>query len=93
MTYTIKEIAILQALTTRTIRFYDEIGLLNPADTGDNGYRYYDQRKNLPQLQQIPFFRELDVPLKDIQLIISARFQRGNGRRWRCRRWISGRKG
>lgn len=70
MTYTIKEIADLAGVTTRTIRFYDEIGLLSPADTGDNGYRYYDQG-SLLQLQQILFFRELDVPLKDIQLIMS----------------------
>jgi DNA-binding transcriptional MerR regulator len=70
MTYTIKEIANLAGVTTRTMRYYDEIGLLSPAETGDNGYRYYDQG-SLLQLQQILFFRELDVPLKDIQLIMS----------------------
>jgi DNA-binding transcriptional MerR regulator len=70
MTYTIKEIADLAGVTTRTLRYYDEIGLLSPADTGHNGYRYYDQ-DSLLQLQQILFFRELDVPLKDIQLFMS----------------------
>ena len=70
MTYTIKEIADLAGVTTRTIRYYDEIGLLSPADTGGNGYRYYDQG-SLLQLQQILFFRELDVPLKDIVLMMS----------------------
>ena len=70
MTYTIKEIADLAGVTTRTLRYYDEIGLLSPAGTGDNGYRYYDQ-DSLLQLQQILFFRELDVPLKDIQLFMS----------------------
>jgi DNA-binding transcriptional MerR regulator len=70
MTYTIKEIADLAGVTTRTLRYYDEIGLLSPAMTGGNGYRYYDQG-SLLRLQQILFFRELDVPLKDIQLIIS----------------------
>jgi DNA-binding transcriptional MerR regulator len=70
MTYTIKGIADLAGVTTRTIRYYDEIGLLNPANIGDNGYRYYDQG-SLLRLQQILFFRELDVPLKDIQLIMS----------------------
>ena len=69
MTYTIKEIADLACVTTRTLRYYDEIGLLSPADTGENGYRYYDQ-DSLLRLQQILFFRELDVPLKDIQLIM-----------------------
>jgi DNA-binding transcriptional MerR regulator len=70
MAYTIKEIADLAGVTNRTLRYYDEIGLLSPADTGDNGYRYYDQ-DSLLQMQQILFFRELDVPLKDIQLFMS----------------------
>ena len=70
MTYTIKEIADLANVTTRTIRYYDEIGLLDPADIGENGYRYYDN-DSLLRLQQILFFRELDVPLKKIELIIN----------------------
>jgi DNA-binding transcriptional MerR regulator len=70
MAYTIKDIANLAGVTTRTIRYYDEIGLLDPALIGDNGYRYYDH-DSLLRLQQILFFRELDVPLKEIQLIMS----------------------
>ncbi|TET35124.1 MAG: MerR family transcriptional regulator [Anaerolineales bacterium] len=69
MAYTIKEIADLAGVTTRTIRYYDESGLLDPAQTGDNGYRYYD-RDSLLRLQQILFFRELDVPLKEIRLMM-----------------------
>ena len=71
MIYTIKEIADMAGLTTRTLRYYEEIGLLCPASTGDNGYRYYDE-DSLLRLQQILFFRELDVPLKEIQLIMSS---------------------
>lgn len=70
MTYTIKQIADLAGVTTRTLRYYDAIGLLSPADIGGNGYRYYDQ-DSLLRLQQILFFRELDVPLKEIQFIMS----------------------
>jgi len=70
MAFSIKKIADLAGVTTRTLRYYDEIGLLIPAETGDNGYRYYDQG-NLMRLQQILFFRELDVPLDDILLIMS----------------------
>jgi DNA-binding transcriptional MerR regulator len=70
MNYTIKAIADLAGVTTRTLRYYDQIGLLIPAEIGENGYRYYDQR-NLMRLQQILFFRELDIPLNDIQLIMS----------------------
>jgi DNA-binding transcriptional MerR regulator len=71
MAYKIREIADLAGVTTRTIRYYDEIGLLDPATTGDNGYRYYDQ-DSLLRLQQILFFRELDVPLKEIELIMNG---------------------
>ncbi|MCK4901176.1 MAG: MerR family transcriptional regulator [Anaerolineales bacterium] len=70
MAYTIKDIADLAGVTTRTIRYYDEIGLLSPANTGENRYRYYDQ-DSLLRLQQILFFRELDVPLKEIELIMN----------------------
>lgn len=70
MTYTIKQIAELAGVTTRTLRYYDEIGLLTPARTGNNGYRYYDQG-SLLTLQQILFFREMDVPLGEIQGIMA----------------------
>jgi DNA-binding transcriptional MerR regulator len=70
MTYTIKQLAELAGVTPRTLRYYDEIGLLSPAQTGANGYRLYNQG-SLLQLQQILFFRELDMPLKDIQQILS----------------------
>lgn len=70
MNYTIKEISDLAGVTTRTLRYYDEIGLLSPAEVGENGYRYYE-KDSLLRLQQILFFRELDVPLKDIQFIMS----------------------
>lgn len=68
--YSIMELAKLAGSTTRTLRYYDQLGLLEPAEIGVNGYRYYD-RKNLLTLQQILFFRELDVPLKVIRTILS----------------------
>ena len=68
--YTIKELADLAGVTTRTLRYYDQISLLKPAEIGENRYRYYD-RGNLLALQQILFFRELDVPLSEIQFLIS----------------------
>jgi DNA-binding transcriptional MerR regulator len=71
MGYTVKEIADLAGVSPRTIRYYDEIGLLTPVKLGENGYRYYD-RANLERLQQILFYRELDVPLKEIRAIIGA---------------------
>jgi len=68
--FSIKEIADLAGITTRTLRYYDKLGILVPTEIADNGYRLYD-RKNLLQLQQVMFLRELDVPLKDIQHMLS----------------------
>jgi DNA-binding transcriptional MerR regulator len=67
--YTIKQIADLAGVTSRTLRYYDQIGLLPPTELGDNGYRYYTH-ESLLQLQQILFFRELDVPLNEIGMIM-----------------------
>lgn len=71
MTYTVKQLAKLSGVSTRTLRFYDEIGLLKPAYYGDNQYRYYE-KEQLLMLQQILFFRELGFPLTEIQRIISS---------------------
>ncbi|MCZ4721566.1 MerR family transcriptional regulator [Legionella pneumophila] len=71
MAYTINQLAKLSGVSTRTLRFYDEIGLLAPAFYGDNQYRYYKEEQLL-MLQQILFFRELGFPLNDIQRILSS---------------------
>lgn len=70
MVYTIKQLAKISGVSTRTLRFYDEIGLLKPAYYGENQYRYY-QEEQLLILQQILFYRELDFSLKDIGVILS----------------------
>ncbi len=71
MRYTINQLAKLSGISTRTLRFYDEIGLLKPAFYGDNQYRYYKEEQLL-MLQQILFFRELEFPLNDIKAILSS---------------------
>lgn len=71
MTFTVKKLAKLSGVSIRTLRFYDEIGLLKPAYYGDNSYRYYEEAQLL-MLQQILFFRELGFQLNDIQRIISS---------------------
>lgn len=71
MKYTIKQLAKLSGVSTRTLRFYDEIGLLKPAFYGDNNYRYYKEEQLL-LLQQILFFRELEFPLNDIKRILGC---------------------
>lgn len=69
MRYTVKQLATLAGVTIRTLHYYDEIGLLHPASYGENGYRYYDEEAVL-RLQQILFYRELDIPLEDIRTIL-----------------------
>lgn len=71
MRYTIKQLAKLSGVSGRTLRFYDEIGLLKPAFYGDNQYRYYKEEQ-LFLLQQILFFRELGFPLNDIKRILPS---------------------
>ena len=70
MEYTISNLANLSGVSTRTLRYYDEIGLLKPHDINDSGYRVYTQHE-VDLLQQIIFYRELEVPLKDISTIIN----------------------
>ncbi len=66
---TVKEISDLTGISVRTLHYYDEIGLLKPTDKSDAGYRLYDD-KALETLQQILFFREFDIPLKEIKAVI-----------------------
>lgn len=71
MAYTIKQLAALSGVSTRTLRFYDETGLLKPAYVGDNQYRYYEEEQVL-LLQQILFYRELDYSLNNIRQVLSS---------------------
>jgi len=68
-TYTVKQVAQLAGISIRTLHHYDEIGLLKPAFTGNNRYRYYGPEELL-RLQQILVYRELDVPLGEIGPLI-----------------------
>lgn len=68
---TIKEISKLAGISIRTLRYYDEIGLLPPSSLSASGYRLYDS-KAIERLQEIMFYRELELPLKDIQKIMNS---------------------
>lgn len=71
MRYTVKQLAQMAGVTPRTLHHYDEIGLLPPTTVGDNGYRYYDETAAL-RLQQILFYRELDMSLGEIRTVLDA---------------------
>ncbi|MDQ1004989.1 DNA-binding transcriptional MerR regulator [Neobacillus niacini] len=71
MEYTIQKLASLAGVSTRTLRYYDEIGILKPARINSSGYRIYGQEE-VNTLQQILFYRELGVGLDSIKGIVTA---------------------
>ena len=66
---TVKEISRLTGISARTLHYYDEIGLFRPTAKSEAGYRLYDD-KALQSLQHILFFREFDIPLKEIRSVM-----------------------
>lgn len=69
MEYTVSKLAKISGVSNRTLRYYDQIGLLKPARINESGYRIYGQ-KEVDLLQQIVFYRELDVSIDEIKEII-----------------------
>ncbi len=70
MHYTIKQLADLAGVSTRTLRWYDKQGLLQPSRQ-DNGYRSYDS-SDVDRLQHILFYREMGLSLEDIQTVLRS---------------------
>lgn len=68
MEYSIQKLAKLAGITTRTLRYYDGIGLLHPAYVNESGYRIYGE-KEVDALQQILFFRDMGMELSKIKAI------------------------
>ncbi|NLK27686.1 MAG: MerR family transcriptional regulator [Clostridiales bacterium] len=71
MEYTVRKLSSLAGVSTRTLRYYDEIGILKPARINSSGYRIYGQAE-VDRLQQIMFYRELGVSLDVIKGILNS---------------------
>jgi MerR family transcriptional regulator, thiopeptide resistance regulator len=71
MAWSIAEVARMSGVTTRTLRYYDAIGLLRPAYVQPSGQRFYET-PDLLRLQQILLLRELGVGLADIAAAIGS---------------------
>jgi DNA-binding transcriptional MerR regulator len=71
MEYTVQKLGLMAGVSTRTLRYYDEIGILKPARINSSGYRIYGQGE-VDRLQQILFYRELGVSLDNIKDIVTA---------------------
>ena len=64
--YSIQELSRLSGVTTRTLRWYDQIGLLKPSRVAESGYRYYGKAE-VDRLQDILYYRALGVELARIK--------------------------
>jgi len=71
MEYTVQKLGSLAGISTRTLRYYDEIGILKPARINSSGYRIYGEAE-IDRLQQILFYRELGLSLDRIKDIITS---------------------
>jgi DNA-binding transcriptional MerR regulator len=71
MEYTVQKLGLLAGVSTRTLRYYDEIGILKPARINSSGYRIYGQTE-VDKLQQILFYKELGLHLDKIKEIVNS---------------------
>ena len=64
----INEVENIVGLSKKSIRFYEENGLLSPKRKEENGYRIYTE-EDIHKLKVIKFLRELDVPIRELNLL------------------------
>lgn len=88
MDWPIAEVARMSGVTARTLRHYDEIGLLPPARIGTNGHRYYEELQLL-RLQQILVLRALGLGLPEIGRILAEQVDEVEALRGHHRRLLA----
>ncbi len=71
MKYSGNKLTKMSGVSARTLRYYDEIGLLKPKRVAESGYRIYGQEE-VDALQHILFYRELGFALDDIKKLTQA---------------------
>ncbi len=69
MGYTVQALAQIAGVSARTLRYYDRIGLLRPAQVTEAGYRLYEA-KEVDLLQSILFYKALGFDLDTIRTIL-----------------------
>ncbi|HZU70405.1 MAG TPA: MerR family transcriptional regulator [Ktedonobacteraceae bacterium] len=76
-TFTIEQVAAKTGLTKRTLRYYEEVGLLPPTDRTEGNYRRYT-KDDIQRLENIKRLRDLlGFSLADIREIMEAEDERG----------------
>lgn len=68
--YSIGEVSKLCHVSRKTLRYYEQLGLITPDEIGDNGYRYYS-RNNLRLLPVIKYFKQMGFRLDEIKILIT----------------------
>ncbi|GAU77320.1 MerR family transcriptional regulator [Fusibacter sp. 3D3] len=68
----VKELSEIVGVSTRNIRYYDQIGLFKPSGQLENGYRYYTIEK-IEELRLIRYLRHLDISINEIKLHLENR--------------------
>jgi len=71
MEYSVNKLSKISGISARTLRYYDEIGLLKPSRVASSGYRIYKQCE-VDRLQQILFYKELGFSLEDIERLLKS---------------------
>ena len=67
----IKDVSSKYSITARTLRYYEDMGLINSTRSDDYAYRMYDESA-VRRLEQILILRKLNISIKDIQRIFST---------------------
>lgn len=67
----ISELATRVDITAKTIRYYEQVGLLTPPQRAENGYRYY-QEKDVETLIFIRRCRELNIAIDEIKQLVDV---------------------
>lgn len=80
--FSIGEISKRTKVTTRTLRYYDEIDLLNPSHISESGYRYYTT-EDIMKLQQITMFKKLGFKLSEIRKMLQQEDGFSKEERWK----------
>src|SRR5690348_4447975 len=68
---TIGQLARLSGIKAKTIRYYEEIGLLPPAQRRESGYRCYGEM-DVNRLLLLRRIRLLGVPLPEIKQLLNG---------------------
>ncbi len=83
MEWSIQHVARIAGTTSRTLRHYDDVGILTPSRVGANGYRYYDASA-LVRLQRVLLLRQLGVGLAQIAEVIAREVDEASALRLHC---------